>query len=245
MINGKRVIAVIPARSGSKGLPRKNIKVLHGRPLLGWPILAAKNSKYVDKVIVSTDSEEFADVARAQGAEVPFLRPAALSGDTAKSVDVLFHALDFLSERGEHYKYIVLLEPTSPLTETADIDMALDQLEGNDVGAVSIVGVSKVEGAHPAFDVCLNENKGTLRPYKYELGQSIRRQDLTPLYFFDGSLYISDVTALYQRKTFYHESTLGYITPRWKALEIDSLFDFVCAEAVMDNLELLRSDEVV
>ena len=233
-------MAIIPARSGSKGLPGKNIKMLHGRPLLGWPVMAAKNSKYVDKVIVSTDSEEFADIARAQGAEVPFMRPAVLSGDTAKSVDVVLHALDFLRDGGKEYSYVVLLEPTSPMTEAGDIDTALTRLEENDAGAVSIVGISKVEAAHPAFDVCLDEKSGAIRPYRHALGQSIRRQDLEPLYFFDGSLYISDVRALYQHRTFYHEATLGYVTPRWKALEIDSMFDFICAKAVMENLELLK-----
>ena len=241
MIKEKRVVAIIPARSGSKGLPRKNIRMLHGRPLLGWPVWAAKNSRYVDKVIVSTDSEEFADIARTQGAEVPFLRPAELSGDTAKSIDVLLHALDFLRKGGEEFSYVVLLEPTSPMTEASDIDTALMRLEENNFGAVSIVGISKVEAMHPAFDVCLDE-KGVIHPYQGELGQSIRRQDLEPLYYFEGSLYISDVMALYQKKTFYHEATLGYVTPRWKALEIDSLFDFVCAEAVMEKKALLKQE---
>lgn len=241
MINGKRVIAIIPARSGSKGLPGKNIKMLHGRPLLGWPILAAKNSKYVDKVIVSTDSEKFAEIARMQGAEVPFLRPEELSGDTAKSIDVVFHALDFFRSNGEKFSYVVLLEPTSPMTEASDLDSALVRLEKNSGGALSIVGISKVEATHPAFDVCL-DNTGKIIPYLHELGESVRRQELKPLYFFDGSLYISRVEALYQKKTFYHDATLGYVTPRWKALEIDSLFDLLCAEAVMEHVELLRGE---
>ena len=242
MINGKRVVAIIPARSGSKGLPGKNVKMLHGRPLLGWPILAAKNSKYVDKVIVSTDSEKYAGIAREQGAEIPFLRPAALSRDEAKSGDVIIHALDFLGERGEHYTYIVLLEPTSPLTETVDIDTALERLEDDKMGAGAIVGISKVEATHPVFDVRLDVKSGKIRPYLNDLGKSIRRQDIEPLYFFDGTLYISNVETFYQRKTFYHDSTLGYITPRWKALEIDSLFDFICAEAVMEHIDLLRCE---
>ncbi len=243
MINGKRVLAVIPARSGSKGLPGKNIRILHGRPLLGWPVLAAKNSKFVDRIIVSTDSEEFATIACEQGAEVPFLRPKELSGDTAKSVDVVIHALDFLGGRGEHYTYIVLLEPTSPLTEAVDIDTALERLENDKMGACAIVGISKVEATHPVFDLRLDEKSGKIRPYLNELGKSIRRQDIEPLYFYDGTLYISNVETFYQRKTFYHDATLGYVTPRWKALEIDSLFDFVCAEAVMENLALLRCED--
>lgn len=168
------------------------------------------------------------------------MRPEELSGDTAKSIDVVLHALDYLSKGGEDFSYVVLLEPTSPMTEASDIDTALARLEENEVGAVSIVGISKVEATHPAFDVCFDDNKGTIRSYQGKLGQSIRRQDLEPLYYFEGSLYISDVMALYQRKTFYHEATLGYITPRWKALEIDSLYDFICAEAVMDHINQLR-----
>ncbi len=242
MINGKRVIAIIPARSGSKGLPRKNIRILHGRPLLGWPILAAKNSKYVDKVIVSTDSDKFATIAREQGAEVPFLRPVELSGDTANSVDVILHALDFLGECGETFFYVILLEPTSPMTEASDVDKALEQLEGNGVGAVSIVGISKVESAHPAFDVYLDAKQGTILPYQDKLGAAIRRQELDPLYFYDGSLYISNVEELFRRKSFYHDATLGYVTPRWKAIEIDSLFDFICAEAIIKHKELLKDE---
>lgn len=240
MINQQKILAIIPARGGSKGLPGKNIRPLQGMPLVGWPIKAALNSRYIDRVIVTTDDIQIADIAREQGAEVPFIRPAHLALDTSPSSDAILHALDVCTESDGEYGYIVVLEPTSPLTESADIDAALERLILNK--GLSIVGVSKVEAANPIFCATIDATQ-FLKPFNREhFSQPIRRQDTDELYFFDGSLYISDVAHYRKTQTFYHESTLPYVVPAWKSLEIDTLLDFLMVETVLNNKHLLQSE---
>jgi N-acylneuraminate cytidylyltransferase/CMP-N,N'-diacetyllegionaminic acid synthase len=240
MINGKTVLALIPARGGSKGLPRKNIMELCGKPLLGWPIQAARGSNYVDKVVVSTDDREIAEKALEQGAEVPFIRPAELATDTASSISVIEHAISTLMKDNFIFDYLVLLEPTSPLTESADIDLALEKIESKRDIADSIVGVSRVEATHPVFDVLINE-AGLIQPFwSPDFSSAKRRQEIDELYFFEGSLYISDTSILLQKKGFYHDRTLPYVVPKWKAFEVDDLIDFICIEAIMNNLDKIK-----
>lgn len=240
MINGKKVLAIIPARGGSKGLHCKNLVNLCGRPLVGWPIQAALNSKYIDKIIVSTDDRKIADIALAEGAQVPFLRPEDLASDAATTLSVIEHAANFFSDAGETFDYCILLEPTSPLTESKDIDGALEELDSHREIADSIVGVSKVEATHPVFDVKIN-SKRLIEPFHVaDFSKPIRRQDIPELYFFDGSLYMSDVSVLLQKKSFYHKRTLPYVTPKWKSLEVDDMIDFICVEAIMKNLDIIK-----
>lgn len=241
MIDNKKVLALIPARGGSKGLPRKNIRILNGKPLVGWPIAAAKGSKYVDRVIVSTDDKEIARAAVEQGAEVPFLRPAELAADKAHRTDVIKHAIEFCRQQSQEYDYLVFLEPTSPLTESKDVDSALEMLNSKMEIADSIVGVAKAESAHPAFTVIVNK-QGLMQPYSgQEFGEALRRQDITDAYFFEGTLYISKVDSFLE-KEFYHKRTLAYIVPKWKSFEIDDIVDFVCIEAIMKNLDKIKED---
>lgn len=243
MINGKSILAIIPARGGSKGLPQKNILHLCGLPLLGWPVKAAQDSIYVDRVIVSTDDEEIAKIAQEQGAEVPFLRPPELALDTSTTISVLEHAIEYIKKEGSIYEYCLLLEPTSPLTESADVDGALENLDSSRDIADSIVGVSRVEAAHPTFDVIINKN-GLIEPYLPDGFSKIgRRQDLEDLYFFEGSVYISDTLILLEKKSFYHEKTLPYIMPRWKSIEVDEMVDLICVEAIMKNKDKINKGE--
>ncbi|WP_033923473.1 acylneuraminate cytidylyltransferase family protein [Sphingomonas sp. 37zxx] len=242
MIAGRRVLAIVPARAGSKGLPGKNVRLLHGKPLLAWPITAARGSTHVDRIIVSTDDAGYAAIAAAHGAEVPFLRPAELASDTAPSIGFILHALDTLAISGEIYDYVVLLEPTSPLTEAADVDAALKQLVAASDLADAIVGVAPLEASHPAFAVRRDE-AGTIRPLLAEtFGGLPRRQDLEPVFALDGTLYISTVQALRRERGFAHARTLGYVTDRFKALEIDELVDFLCIEALMMHRNAARND---
>lgn len=242
MINGKSVLAIIPARGGSKGLPQKNILHLCGRPLLGWPIRAAKNSMYIDRVIVSTDDKKIARIAKDQGAEVPFLRPSELALDTSTTISVLEHAIAFTKREGWNYDYCLLLEPTSPLTESADVDEALEKLDSKRNIADSIVGVSKVKATHPDFDVVIDKT-GLIKPYLYGgFSKAGRRQDLKELYFFEGSLYLSDTNSLLENNGFYHERTLPYIVPRWKSIEVDEIVDLICIEAIMKNINRLKGE---
>lgn len=241
MIKELRILALIPARSGSKGLKGKNTKILAGKPLIAWPIQAAQASQYVDKVIVSTDGEHIAEVARQYQADVPFMRPVHLASDTASSFDVIKHAIETLDSEGEVFDYLLLLEPTSPLTQTRDIDLAIERLVNNTDNAKAIVGVCANEEGHPAFSIKINQ-QGFLQPYQDSF-QVLRRQELPQCFRYDGSLYCSDIKTLMQEQSFYHQATLGYLVPKWQAFEIDDLTDFVCIEAIMNNLARIQASE--
>jgi N-acylneuraminate cytidylyltransferase/CMP-N,N'-diacetyllegionaminic acid synthase len=224
-------------------LPLKNIRPLGGKPLLAWPIAAARQSHHVDRVVISTEDPEFASIARAAGADVPFLRPAALATDTSSSIEFLLHALDTLEAAGEQYDYVALLEPTSPLTEASDIDAALRTLVSRRPEAEAIVGVSALTTSHPAFAVRVAA-RGLIQPHAApSFGHLPRRQDLEPLYNLDGSLYISTTAALRRERGFCHQRTLPYVTPRWKSFEVDDLLDFICIEAVLAQRELIVHSE--
>lgn len=232
MISGRRVLALVPARSGSKGLPGKNIRPLGGKPLLAWPIEAALSSRYVDEVVLSTDSADFAEIGAAHGARVPALRPAEFATDTSPSIEFILHMLDLLAAQGESFDYLVLLEPTSPLTEAADIDAALERLHGAANHADALAAMTAVHNAHPDFLLREVEN-GLLRPFLGErFGVLPRRQELERVYALDGSLYISATEAIRRERGFYHDRTIGFEMPRYKAFEIDDLVDFICVEAL-------------
>jgi CMP-N-acetylneuraminic acid synthetase len=227
-----KIIAIIPARGGSKGLPRKNIKPLLGEPLLAWTIEQAKSSKYIDKVIVSTEDNEIAEISRKYSAEVPFLRPKELARDDSPTSEAIIHALNWFEERGEYFDIVVLLEPTSPLRAVEDIDKCVEILISN-TKAKAIVSVAKLESSHPEFNVVINEGGFIRKPDGTTNFKVLRRQDLKDIYFFEGSIYISEVGSLKQKRTFYHESTLAYVVPKYKSLEVDELCDFICIDALM------------
>lgn len=236
MINKKKVLALIPARSGSKGLRGKNLLDLHGKPLVAWPIEVALESRFIDRVVVSTNSKKIAEIANKYGADTPFLRPRELATDTATSADVVLHALDFLKKQEEEYEYIVLLEPTSPLTSTDDVDKGLKELhKKSSEGFLSIVSVSEAESTHPIFCSTIKED-GSLKPLlKRNFSSPTRRQDIDKVHFFDGSFYISQVSAFYKYKTFYHKKTIGFKMPQWQSYEIDNMTDFTIIKAIMES----------
>jgi CMP-N,N'-diacetyllegionaminic acid synthase len=231
MFKGKKVLALIPARGGSKGLPGKNVRTFCGKPLIAWSVEQAAACPFVDSVVVSTDSETIASIAVAAGARAPFLRPAQFASDTATSVDVILHALDFLRDQGEEYDILVLIEPTSPLREVSDIVGALQALR-EDAGVTSVVSVVQAEAAHPAY---LFGVDGTfLRPMLGVDPNGLRRQDLSGAYYYlEGSVYVSAVDALRENRGFCHKATAPWVVSRYKAVEIDELCDFIMAEALM------------
>jgi CMP-N,N'-diacetyllegionaminic acid synthase len=237
VISDKKILAIVPARAGSKGLPGKNVKSLLGKPLVGWSIDAGKNSKYIDDLIVSTDSEEIASQSREFGAEVPFIRPSEFSTDTASSIDVILHSVDWLAEHKRNYEIVVLLEPTSPLRETVDIDQAIELMHEH--SATSVVSICCTESMHPMFMFHLNSN-GILSPFSGNHPNNLRRQDINPIYFIDGTIYCSSIETLKFNRGFYHEKTYGYVVPKWKSLEIDDDDDFVMVEALM-KARILRN----
>jgi len=242
MIDGKSILAIIPARGGSKGLPRKNILPLGGKPLIAWTIDAAKDSEYIDELILSSDDDEIISIAKKYGCNVPFKRPKRFATDESTTIDVLFHSIQFFKNRSIGFDYLVLLEPTSPLRKTIDIDSAIKLLNQNRSKADSIVGVSKVEDTHPVFDVRVN-NEGLISPFIGDSFKVNRRQDIEDLYYFEGSVYVSDIQVLLEEKSFYHERTMPFIIPRWKALEIDEMIDMITAEAIIQNLSLIKGVE--
>jgi N-acylneuraminate cytidylyltransferase/CMP-N,N'-diacetyllegionaminic acid synthase len=237
MIDGRSVLGLVVARGGSKGLPRKNVRELCGRPLIAWTIDAARAATCLDAVVVTTDDAEIAEVARRYGAEVPFMRPAALATDTAASVDVVEHALETLAASGRRFDVVVLLEPTSPLREASDIDAAVRRLIES--GAGSIVSVCRADVCHPAFMYRMGERE-TLLPFLPNQPGGVRRQDIEPLYYLEGTVYASTVDALKARRTFCHDQTIGYEVPKWKAIEIDDLDDFLMAAAIAQQKGLSK-----
>jgi N-acylneuraminate cytidylyltransferase/CMP-N,N'-diacetyllegionaminic acid synthase len=231
MYNGKRILAIIPARGGSKGLPGKNIKMLNGKPLIGWTIEQAKNCGYIDEIFVSTDSREIAAVGEEFGIKISSLRPAELARDSSSSIDVILYTINLLEQEKEEFDIILLLEATSPLRDSEDLENALKMLVDTD-GAESIVGISRTENAHPTFLVSIGE-RNFIRPYGKSEFIFKRRQEIDDLYFFEGSLYISYVDSLKKRKSFYHEKTLGFEMPKYKSFEVDDIVDFKIIEALM------------
>tara|TARA_X000000368_G_scaffold71046_2_gene51648 strand:+ start:1761 stop:2465 length:705 start_codon:yes stop_codon:yes gene_type:complete len=229
MYKGKKILAIIPARSGSKGIKDKNIKLLGDKPLMAYPILAALGCQEISRVLLSTDSEIYAKIGAEFGADVPFLRPSSLANDNSKRSDVI---LDILN-KCQGYDIIVYLEPTSPFTSSDDILAAINLLTSKDNNAESVVGIAKNETYHPIYAV--TQEKGYLKPYLAKSFDDIpiNRQDLDDVWFFDGSLYVSYVDSFKKHREFYHERTIGIELEEYKKVEIDSLFDFEIAKTIL------------
>lgn len=215
-----KVLGLIPARGKSKGIPRKNIKNLCGKPLIAWTIEEALKSKKLDNVVVSTDDEEIADIAQKYGADVPFMRPAELAGDSTSGIDTVLHAIDELPD----FDSVLLLQPTSPLRTVEDIYGIIELVKGKK--ACSAVSVSEAI-SHPYWTYSL-ENGKLLNLYKNET--KLLRQDLPPAYNLNGALYLASRNFLETKRAFKDESTLAYVMPRYRSVDIDDLDDWDFAE---------------
>ncbi|UTW67321.1 acylneuraminate cytidylyltransferase family protein [bacterium SCSIO 12643] len=232
MYNDKTILAIIPARGGSKGLPGKNIKNLLGKPLIQWTIDIAKKSKYLDRIMVSTDSQEIADVSKQAGAEVPFLRPAHLATDTATTFDAVAHTINHYKENEKiEYDYIILLEPTSPLREDDDIDNMIEKLLSNPEKYDSLVSVGEV-GEHPSIMKKISQGKFVIN-YCESLEMKTRRQDNDAAYFPYCVGYLVKKDALLREKTFYTKKNTFWEIKRYQCYEIDDLYDFLAIENIM------------
>jgi CMP-N-acetylneuraminic acid synthetase len=231
VIDGKRVLALIPARGGSKGLPGKNIRNICGKPLIVWSIDKAKKSKYLDYLMVSTDCPEIARLSKLSGAEVPFIRPKELATDFSTTYDVIHHAYQYLqSQKKGEFDYLVLLEPTSPLREDDDIDNMLEKLVQNEDKFDSIISVGEID-EHPSIvKRCVDDN---LTAFCAGLNQSFRRQDNEPAYFPYGVAYIAKVAELLSQNTFYTQRSTYFELKKYQNFEIDDIYGFLSAEAVM------------
>ncbi|MBF0231436.1 MAG: acylneuraminate cytidylyltransferase family protein [Desulfamplus sp.] len=231
MIQGKRLLAVVTARGGSKRLPRKNLLNLGGKPLIAWSIEAALKSKFIDRTVVSTDDEEIAEVSRHYGAEVPFIRPAELSSDEATSEDTVFHAIDMLVEQGDLFDYVILLQPTSPLRTAKHIDEAVSQLiERN---ASSVISVCQAEH-HPLWCNTLDDNlrmNNFLRP---EFNK--RSQDLPTYYRLNGAIYLIDIKLLRQYKSLFPQTkSYAYIMTQESSCDVDTHIDYLLAGLLVEK----------
>jgi CMP-N-acetylneuraminic acid synthetase len=231
MYADKKIIAIIPARGGSKGLTDKNIKDLCGKPLIAHTIQSAQKSKYLDEIIVTTDSQKIADIASKFGANIPFLRPDKLASDTSTSVDVVIHTLDFYKNNlAKEYDYIMLLEPTSPLREDADIDNMIEKLIDNSKHYDSICSIGEI-GEHPSIVKKIQND--TLVPFCSELQLTTRRQDNEAAYFPYGVGYLVKTDTFYKEKTFYTQRNYFYKIQRYQCYEIDDIYDFLAVENIL------------
>ena len=233
MIDGKSVLAIIPARGGSKGLPGKNIRPMCGKPLIGWSIDKAKKCRYLDTILVTTDHQKIADIAQDFGAHVPFLRPAEFATDQSSTYDVIRHSLAYMKDAEcKEFDYIVLLEPTSPLREDDDISQMLELIVSRQDEFDSIISIGEVT-EHPSIMKRLVGDG--IEPYYSSLAQTTRRQDNPAAYFPFGVAYIAKTSSLLKENTFYTRRSMYFLIKRYQNYEIDDIYQFLCTESVMKH----------
>ena len=219
-----KTVALIPARGGSKGIPRKNIKILCRKPLICWTIEAAKRSKCFDKIFVSTDDKEIAEIAIKYGAEVPFLRPKKISKDSTPGIFTALH----LMEKVDGFDALCLLQPTSPLRTYTDIKNLIEFSKAKQ--ANSVVSISKVK-KHPFWMVKKNKKENILPLFKSPVIS--RRQNLPEAYFINGSMYFANKDWLKINQNFITKETFGFITPHENSIDIDDYDDFNYSEYML------------
>ncbi len=231
-----KILGVITARGGSKGIPKKNIKKLDKHPLIAYTISVAKKSKLIDHLIVSTDSEEIATVSKKYGAEVPFMRPEELSSDIAKHVPVLQHAVGFMEKRLKTtFDYVVLLQPTSPFRTPEDVDLTIKQLiKLNADSAVSLVAITdnhpiKAKAYRDGFVYSYFNN--VVEP------EGMRRQELPTAYKRSGAVYVMKRDLLMKDGLFYGKKIAGHIVPEERSIDIDNEKDWIVAEYMLKKLK--------
>jgi len=225
-----RVLAIIPARGGSKGVPRKNIKLLNGRPLLSYTVESALGSSRLDEVVLSTDDNEIAELGRQLGVSVPFMRPPELSDDSAPTFPVVMHAVEQLENAGLNFDAVCLLQPTNPLRKSKDIDGCIDLLETT--GADSVVSVLSVPHQYNPKWVYLPNENGELELSTGECSPVARRQDLPPAFHRDGSVYVTRREVLDNYGDLYGRKLRGYEIDPDRSVNIDTLEDWILAERI-------------
>lgn len=227
MYKNKRILCTINARGGSKGIPGKNLRDLGGLPLIAWSIREARRSAYIDRVIVSSDDEAILAVARAHGAETPFVRPAELARDDTPGVDPVLHAVDALKPQA--YDYVVLLQPTSPLRTVEDVDGAIVQCLDN--GWPCLIGVAEMP-ASPYFAFTMDAG-GLMTPVIPQDSFYTRRQAMPRTVKPNGAVYVADCAWLAKTRSYLTPETRGYEMPRERSWDIDELLDFEISEFLL------------
>lgn len=226
MYKGNSILCIIPARGGSKGLPGKNIKELSGKPLIAYSIEQAKGAKYVDRIIVSTENREIADIARRYGAEVPFMRPRKLATDDCSIIDVLLHAMDWMENKEKcKFDILALLHATAPLRTSEDIDNSIKLLV--DKKADNVFSVSDAY-RNPYFNMVEMREGGTAGLVKK--GQFNTRQAAPKVFDMNASIYVWWKDVLRKKKSVFLKKSHVYVMPRERSVDIDDNVDFKIAE---------------
>lgn len=225
------ILVLIPARGGSKGIKKKNIIDLDGKPLISYTIKEALKSEYIDaeNIWCSTDDEEIAEVAKEYGAKIPFIRPHKLSEDDSSSASVATHALDWAKNNGIEFDYLMLLQPTSPLRTVEDIDSAIEIMKSKKADSV----ISLTEPGILPFNMKYLNEDGSIRNYtenKYN-----RRQDMPDIYGTNGAIYIVKPEILYNRNSFIGDKNYGYVMNKEKSVDIDSNYDLKIARLLIKD----------
>jgi len=222
-----KILAIIPARGGSKEIPRKNIRLLAGKTLIAYSIEAALKSRYINRVIVSTEDEEIAEIPKKYGAEV-IKRPKELAKDSTPTIEVIFHILDAMGTKNYNPEVIILLQPTSPLRNMNDIDSAINLFLKND--CESVVSVCELEhSSYWNFEI----KEEYLKPIFGEKYLRMRRQELPKVYMPNGAVFVSTPEVLRKYQSFYCAKTIPYIMPMKRSVDIDKLIDFEFAEFLL------------
>lgn len=229
-----KILGLIPARGGSKGIPGKNIKVLGHQPLIAYPINDGLNAKYLNRVVVNTDSEEIAEVARNLGAEVPFIRPKELAMDNTPSIDVVLNSIEFFEQKGDFFDAICLLQPTSPFKPKGFIDACIQKFQNSNADSlISVLEVPHEYNPHWTFEMGL---EGNLSIATGEQTLIPRRQELPRAFHRDGSVYISKVSLIKERKVLVGGKTVGIVSNKSYYANLDTLEDWQKAETTYKTL---------
>ena len=221
------ILAIIPARGGSKGIHKKNIKKIYGKPLIQWTINEAKKVNQISKTIISTDDLEIAKLANRLGAEVPFMRPKKLASDNSLGIDVVLHAL----RQFQNFKYILLLQPTSPLRSEKDIKKIINFVKKNNIK--SSVSVTRTR-EYPQLTYSMN-NKHKLKKEFKLYNQDHLRQKYKKLYQVNGALYMARTDWIIKNKTFINQETYGFEMPIERSIDIDDQYDWTVADFLLKN----------
>lgn len=224
-----RILAIVPARGGSKGIKDKNIKEIEGRPLIEYTIEAAKRCEYIDEIVVSTDSEKIAKAAKKAGAKVPFLRPDELASDTARTIDVVLFTIEQLKLIGQEYDIVVLLQPTSPLRDEDDICGAIEKYVSCNMK--SLVSVSEVSESPILMRQIVDE---THMEKLLNINSTIRRQDMAKYYMVNGSIYINKIEEL-NSDTSLNDNVIPYVMDRSHSVDIDDYVDIEVMKYYVNN----------
>ncbi len=227
-MTGSNILGLIPARSGSKGVPRKNIRELAGIPLIAHSIHAARDAAAIDSVVVSTDDKKIAEIAESYGARVPFMRPSELATDEAPTAPVITHSLETLHDAGEEYDVVVLLQPTSPLRTATHIDEAYSLYEESD--ADSVISV------YPTYDSRWERTSEGAKKLNYT-DATKRRQDRDPEYVINGAIYVTDVVQFLETQETITGTTKLYEMTERESVDVDTPFDLWLAEQILTELE--------